>query len=147
MFKYLLIVLVLGSCQASPQDENALSKDFEDAIKNKDTVLAKKIAQRELDKTRGSITDSGFAALIDASLELENLSFKIQKNDSSVTDNEYHKKIHSFITRVYSFALKRSIQKTDIDYYTNKLKISRENWVTDCFSHKTKKELKILCFG
>jgi hypothetical protein len=143
IFRYLLIVLVLGSCQGSSHDENVLSKDFENAIKNNDTVLAKKIAQRKLDKTRASITDSSFAALIDASLELENLLFKIQKNDSSVTDNEYHKKIHSFITRVYSFALKRSIQKTDIDYYANKLKISRENWITEYFSNKTKKELKI----
>lgn len=143
MLRYLLLFLTFSACQSASTSNADLSNEFEDALKNNDTALTKKIAQRELDKTRSSITDSSFAALIDASLELENLSFKIQKNDRSVTDNEYHKKIHSFIIRVYNFALKRSIQKTDIDYYANKLKISRENWITEYFSHKTNKELKI----
>jgi hypothetical protein len=134
---------VLASCQTSSRDEIVLSKDLEDAIKNNDTLLAQKIAQRNLDETRASIKDSSFAALIDASLELQTLSFKIQKKESLVTDNEYLKKLHSFITRVYDFALKRSIQKIDIDYYTNKLNISREDWIAMYFSHKTQKELKV----
>ena len=145
-FKYFLVIIICAACHAasSSPDEVILSKEFEDAIKNKDTVLAQKIAQRELDKSRASITDSSFAALMDATLGLQDLEFKIQKNDSSALDNKYFGKLHSFMISVYGFSLKRSINKSDLDYYATKVSESQEKWIADNFAHKTKKELQIV---
>ena len=153
MIKYVLLMVILSSCQQHYSDEPVISKEMEQALKNNDTALAQKIAQQELDKSRASIADSSFAALIDATLELQSLGFKIQKinpatkseiiSDSLVSINEGFTKLHSFIIRVYEFALKRSSQKSDITYYTEKIAIPYEEWLMLFFKGRTKKELQI----
>ncbi|MGF2412181.1 MAG: hypothetical protein ACQUYJ_07625, partial [Ferruginibacter sp.] len=137
MLRYLLLLIIFSACQSTSTGDVGVSKELENALRNNDTASAKKIAQRELDKSRSSITDSSFAALMDATLELENLGFKIQKNDTLAIDNEYLKMVHSFVNRVYNFALLRSIQQSDIDYYTAKSTISSDKWRADNFTHKT----------
>jgi len=155
IFLYFLIMTACAACQSrsSSSDGIVLSKEFEDALKNNDTALAKRIAQKELRKIRSSITDSSFAALIDAGNQLQSLEFNIQKlntvdrnlviADSLVASKEDLEKLYSCMKRVYSFAAVKSVQKTDIDYYTEKLVISCENWISNNFKGKTKKELQV----
>lgn len=152
------LILAIAACAAchnhssSPNDA-VLSKEFEDAVKNNDTALAKKIAQGELDKIRSSITDSSFAALIDAGNQLQVLEFNIQKlkatngneiiADSLISNKNDLQKLYAYMIRVYSFALKKSVQQIDTDYYTEKLMVSAEDWVSNNFRRKTIKQLQV----
>ena len=45
--------------------------------------------------------------------------------------------------RVYEFALKKAVEKSDVDYYSEKLTVTSEIWTSNYFKNKTKKELQI----
>ncbi len=153
IFRYSLILLAGASCRshsASP----VISKELQDAVNHNDTALIEKLAQKELDKMRSSIPDStAEAALTDAAVRVQSLDFKIQKNkpadrdqiitDSLIASKEEFERLYSYMKKVYSFALKKSIQKSDIDYYTEKLSVSSENWISNNFTNKTKRQLQV----
>jgi hypothetical protein len=75
--KFLLLSIFLFSCEAKKPGA------IDMALEKKDTALAIKLAQKELDRQRASITDSNFATTIDAMLLLQNLKFSLQKADTS----------------------------------------------------------------
>ena len=141
------------SCQSNSTNDEITSKDFQNALKNNDTALASEIAKKELDKLRASVTDSSFAALLDANLALQSFEFRIEKikveniskavPDSLILNNGLDFQLYSFLSRVYSLVLLNATNKNDIAYYTSIAKIPFENWVNNNFRNKTIKELKI----
>ena len=81
--RLLLFVLIFFSCNSKKQSS------LEKAFQNNDTALAKKLAQKELDNIRASITDSNFATSLDASLHIQTLELTLQKADTSRKGNSY----------------------------------------------------------
>lgn len=153
MLKLFLASLILVSCHSASKNEEIVSKDLQDAIKNDDTALAVEIAKRDLDKTRSSVTDSSFAAILDANLALQSFEFRIEKvkikdiskavPDSLILNYELDSKLYSFVSRVYSLVLATATNKNDIAYYSAKMSIPFENWINNNFRDKTLKELRI----
>jgi len=153
LYKYLLFCLSLLSCQPGSENKTDLSKEFVDALNANDTALAKKIAQRELDKTRVAITDSSFAALIDANLLLQSLGFNIQKikvenplmkiPDSLFLSRESGYKLHSSIIKVYNLVLQKAHDRKDKEYFSGITMLPAEQWININFYNKTIKELMI----
>ena len=156
MKKYLLLLFVIFSSCQSPGDEAHLNQEFKDAVKNNDTALANalanKIAQEYFEKLK-TVPDSIFTTLTDVGLRLHSLELDIEKintasanspvPDSLITSNEKIKILYTYMMKVYERALKKTIQKSDFDYYSQKLAVTSEIWANDNFKNKTKKELQI----
>jgi hypothetical protein len=153
VLKYILASLILVSCHSASGNEEVISKDLLEALKNNDTTLAKEIAQKELDKTRASVTDSSFAALLDANLALQSFEFRIEKikvenilkaiPDSLILNNDLDSKLYSYVSKVYGLVVKKATNQNDILYYSTKMSIPLESWIDNNFRNKTIKELKI----
>src|SRR5687768_13225855 len=77
MKKLFYLGLIFVACN----DSNGKKPDK--AITDGDTALAKQLAREELNRIRSSITDSSFAASMDATLQIQAMEFTLQKADTS----------------------------------------------------------------
>jgi hypothetical protein len=116
------------------------------ALEKKDTALAIKLAQKELDRQRASITDSNFATTIDAMLLLQNLKFSLQKADTSRVKTKFsdeyilkHRNgalLYKLMQKLYERGLKQTINSSDIKYFSLQLSLDESEWLKQRFANK-----------
>ena len=119
---------------------------MEIALENKDTALAKKFAQNELDEIRSSIKDPDFAATTDASLQIQKLQFALQKADSSRVGNKFSneivftnqdgQKLYALMLNKYKHALEITSNADDVIYFTNEIALTPGEWLEQKFANK-----------
>lgn len=154
MFRFILASLILVSCHSRPaHDEEVISKELQDAITKNDTALAKQIAKKESGNIRTAVTDSSFAALMDANLAIQEFEFRIGKArsaskskiipDSLILNKESDAQLYAYVYSVNQFVLQRAVNQHDITYYKAKMSIPFESWINNNFRSKTIEELQI----
>lgn len=135
-----LFFLILCSCNSKKPNQIDL------ALERNDTALVKKIAQKELDRIRASITDSSFGNTIDAMLQIQTLEFTLQKADSSRISNKFAEelilnhpdgqRLYNLMMKTYKHALDLSSKNSDVSYFTNELSQKSQIWLEERFANK-----------
>ncbi|MFT3681374.1 MAG: hypothetical protein QM791_13940 [Ferruginibacter sp.] len=140
MLKYILVAAVLlYSCQSK--------KDNSGVPVSTDTIpLSKEQAEKELKEIRAGIKDSGFAAMMDASLFIQRLEASLQKADSTrraagfseslVVNNPDGGHFYELMMKVYRLGLQQADQPMDINYFKGQLGYTKENWLSWWFKNK-----------
>jgi hypothetical protein len=116
------------------------------ALEKKDTVLAKKLAQKELDSIRASITDSNFATTLDAMLLIQQLELTLQKTDTSrinkqlpeecILNHPDGQRLYYLMMQLYRRGLNQTKYRSDKAYFTNQLSLNAGNWLAIRFTGK-----------
>jgi hypothetical protein len=145
--KFFILLIFLFSCRPKEQSQIDL------ALEKKDTALAKKLAQKELDRMRASLTDSNFATTLDAMLLLQNLKFTLQKADTSRVNTKFSdeyilnhrngERLYKLMQKLYERGLKQTINSSDIKYFSLQLSLDETEWLKQRFANKKTYEILI----
>lgn len=146
--KFLLILILLVSCQAADTNQKA-EEEIDFTLKNKDTSLAKKLAKQELDRLRSNVTDSNFAIILDASLQIQVLEFAFQKGDSSkkiadeiIVNHPDGQRLYNLMMKAYKLAIQNTSRGADIVLYSKEHSMSSPIWLETKFAGKTNYQAK-----
>ncbi len=144
--RLILFAILFLSCNNS---DNNTDEDLQQAIKNGDTALAKKLAQEEVNKLRSQINDSAFALLVDLNLQLQRLEFALPAGDTSqmiadkiIVNGPGGQRLYNLAMRTYRLGLTKTSRHSDISSYTKELGYGKNEWLSMNFAGKTNIEAK-----
>ena len=135
--KYLLpAILLFYSCNTFPGKSTPVVEKY-------DTAFTKEKAEQELKKIRTSITDSGFAVIVDANLQIQKVEFILQKADTSrikkgfadslIVIHNNGQLLYTHMMKLYTLALRQATKSSDINHYKKELAVSQEDWLRSKF--------------
>jgi hypothetical protein len=147
--KFILIALLFISCQSADRQAKA-KKELELALKIQDTSLTK--MQQVVDNLR-STTDSGFAIVLDASLQMQKLQFAFQKatdaknaSDEIIVTHPDGQRLYELMMKSYKLALQHTSKSADIISFNREISMGQREWLEKNFAGKTTSEAKKTLF-